>query len=170
MKHWRNREDRKAVRITVRVRTDDGWIDATVRNVSSRGMMLQSPQPLNRNQFVEISRGDHRVIGRIVWADAVMSGVRAQDEVDIAALLAPPQAGSTKCSVERRSGQRATAPPRVASLDERAEASRLIGRAAEKVCLVVAIACGALFAISGASQALAEPLGQISEALGAPAP
>lgn len=170
MKSWRNREDRRTVRISVRVRMDDGWMDATVRNVSSRGMMLHSLQPLQRNQFVEISRGHLRVIGRIVWADAAMSGLRAQDDVDIAALLAKPHPNGAATPLERRQGPRESAPTRLASLEDRADASRLLGRATEKVFLLAAILCAALLAMTAARETLSAPLQKIGVALGEPTP
>lgn len=166
MKHWRQRENRMAVRISVRVRTDDGWTDATVRNVSSRGMMVHSLRPMRRNQFVEIARGHTRVVGRIAWSEDAVWGLQAQDRVDIAALLAKPEAGVSGARQERRAAPR----PKVATastltVNDRAERSRWLGQAVERTMLLSAIACTCAFAVSSALEAMERPLEQVQVAL-----
>lgn len=160
-----------AVRINVRVRTDDGWMDATVRNVSSRGMMLHSLQPLRRNQVVEIARGRSRVIGRVVWNNEAACGLQAQDRVDIEGLLAKPDAIGNSQGVSGRQDRRASprqAPARhAATIELQSESARLLGRAFEKVALLSAIACGGVLAASSAYEAMAAPLDKVEIALAA---
>lgn len=165
MKTLRPREDRKTVRIGVRVRTDSGWADATVRNVSSRGMMLHSLQPLRRNQFVEITRGRARVVGRIVWSDDAGFGLQTQDIVDIPALLAQPQAGGTIESTERRAAPRPTRPTRAYVAIDRADRSKLVGYALEKATVVLACASVSVLAVTGALEAAEKPVEEIRVAL-----
>lgn len=161
------REDRKTVRIGVRVRTDDGWVDATIRNVSSRGMMLHSLQPLRRNQFVEIARGRSRVVGRIVWSDDMACGLRARDVVDISALLAQPQGGGAERPPERRAAARpaASAPARAYVAIDRSDRSRLIGYAMEKAAVVLVFASVSVLAVTSALEAAEKPLEEVRIAL-----
>ena len=149
----------------MRVRTDAGWIDATVRNLSERGMALDSHHPLRRNQFVEIARGRWRVVGRIVWSDADSCGLRAQDAVDIAGFLASPDAGPQRAN-DRREGDR-SARPEVAAvpLHQRAQSARWLGRAIEFGMVVTGVVCAAAVAVGGVFEALGTPLEQVSAAL-----
>ncbi|WP_133365896.1 PilZ domain-containing protein [Qipengyuania sediminis] len=161
---WRNRETRRTVRISVRVRTDAGWIDATVRNLSTRGMMLDSPQPLRRNQFVEVTRGHRRVVGRIVWSEAERCGLHSQDMIDIAGLLATP---GTPSGVERRSQSRAgtPAPRRPVGIADQAHFARLVGRTIERGALVIAGAAVAALIAAAALDTLARPFEQVDAVL-----
>jgi len=165
MSKLRPREDRRSVRIGVRVRTDDGWIDATVRNVSSRGMMLHSLQPLRRNQFVEIARGRSRVVGRIVWSDGLGCGLQAQDVVDISALLAQPQANGERRQAERRAAPRSAPPARAYVAIDRADRSKLIGYAMEKAAVVLVFASVSVLAVSSALEAAEKPIEEVRIAL-----
>jgi hypothetical protein len=167
MKPLRPREDRKAVRISVRVRTDNGWIDATVRNVSSRGMMLHSLQPLCRNQFVEITRGRARVVGRIVWSDDVEFGLQAQDIVDISALLAQSQVGGTIESTDRRAPPRPTRQTRTYVAIERNDRSKLVGYAIEKAAVLIACTSVSVLAVTSALEAAENPIEEVRVALAA---
>ena len=171
MVQWRKREDRKSVRIGVRVRTDAGWIDATMRNVSSRGMMLQSRQPLRRNQFVEVAKGSWRMVGRVVWAKDAECGLQARDTVDLGDLLAPTGAGTAQQSCnppnDRRVAPRAIDAASGPDLPDIAERSRVLGKALERMALVAAVACAAFLIGASVYDALAAPLGKIENALGA---
>ncbi len=165
MKHWRPRETRRTVRISVRVRTETGWVDATVRNLSERGMGLDSHQPLHRNQFVEIARGRCRVVGRIVWSEDAYCGVRAQDAVDIAGFLSSPQAAASRAN-DRRVLNRTAQPPAAAiPLVEQAESARRMGRAFEFAVMITGIACAAAIAVGSVLEVLGAPLEQIGAAL-----
>lgn len=165
MKNWRTREDRKAVRIGVRVRTDAGWIDATVRNLSSRGMMLQSLEPLQRNAFVEITRGRTRVVGRVVWSDDVNFGLQAQDAIDVSGLLTNPGMQAAGAVADRRSAQRPSGPARSYIALDRATSSRLMGRAMELAVVILAFASVSILTVTSALEAAEKPLEQVRNAL-----
>lgn len=165
MNNRRTRETRKTVRIGVRVRTEAGWRDAILRNVSSRGMMLQTDPPLHRNQCVEIARGRARVIGRVVWSDDASSGLMAQDAVDIAGLLAAPGTNPAPAPAERRSASRPAASFRPDVALDRAIGSRLTGRAMERVGVLLAFASVSILAVTSALEAAEQPLESIRTAL-----
>lgn len=164
MKTWRPREDRKTVRIGVRVRTDAGWIDATVRNVSSRGLMLHSIEPLHRNQFVEITRGRTRVVGRVVWSDDTNFGLQAQDAVDISALLDKPGSNAAADGSERRLAPRA-APVRTYVALDQATNSRMAGRAMELMIVVLTLASVSMLTVSSALEAAEQQLEKVRTSL-----
>jgi hypothetical protein len=165
MQHWRPRDNRKSVRISVRVRTNDGWIDAVVRNVSDRGMMLHSLEPLRRNQFVEITRGRHRLVGRIVWNSETASGLHAREPVDLKGLLGEPEASPAPDGLDRRARPRSETTQRVVPTAEQAEASRFMGRAFEFVFLLAAVSCVAGLAAVSIGEAFAKPLEHVQGAL-----
>lgn len=166
MPQWRPRETRRTVRITVRVRTETGWIDATVRNLSQRGMGLSSHQPLRRNQFVEIARGPSRVVGRIVWSDEADCGLRAQDVVDIAGFLAGPQGASPQRENDRRAGNRVERHAALAvPLHQQAQSARWFGRALEFAVITTGVVCAAGVAVGSVLEILGAPLEQVGIAL-----
>lgn len=171
MKHWPSRDPRTTVRLTARIRADGGWIDATIHNVSQRGMMVHSRYPLRRNQFVEIARGRERVIARIVWTDDSASGVRAQDAIDLAALMGQP--ASTRAS-SREDVRGLRRPLRgsfgALSLAQGADASRRLGHRFEFIVTIAAASCVATIATIGVGEAFASPMEKVRGALaGTPA-
>lgn len=70
---------------------DAKWIDVTIRNVSSRGMLLESPALLKRGTYLEVRRGSAVIVARAVWADGQKVGVRTQDIVLANRLVKDPQ-------------------------------------------------------------------------------
>ena len=83
MKH---REPRQAVYLAARVRTERGWIDASIHNVSSHGMLLQSAHPPRPGSYVELRRAANTIIARIVWANGCFFGVRTQELIELGQL------------------------------------------------------------------------------------
>ena len=166
MKPLPSRDPRTTVRLTVRIRADGGWVDATVHNVSQRGMMVHSQYPLRRNQYVEIARGRTRVVGRIVWTADSACGLRAQDTIDMGALLGQASIERAALRDERRAPARAAVGSFAAlSFTERGEAARRWGRGVEFTVMVAAIAITATLAVDGALDAAAVPLEQVRIAL-----
>ena len=148
------------------MRTGIGWSDATIRNLSAGGMMLQTPHPLRRSQFVEVARGRHRVVGRIVWSADSVCGLQAREQVDIAGLLAPadnrPEGRSGDRRVCRRleggGGRRAPAfADSIALLP-------LLGRAFERALLVAALASVSIVAVGSALAAADAPVEEVRAA------
>lgn len=167
MKHRPLRDPRTTVRLTVRIRADGGWLDATVHNVSQRGMMVRSEYPLRRNQFVEIARGNTRVIGRIVWASDSACGLRAQDRIDIGELLGQPKSARPASNDDRPAPVRAAAGSFAAlALAYRTDTSRLFARGFEFTAIVAVIAATATLAVEGTLDAASPPLEQVRLALG----
>jgi hypothetical protein len=73
--------------LAARLRHGDAWSDANILNLSSRGLLLHASSPPTRGTYVEIRRGSHIIVGRVVWAEADRFGVRAQDALAINSLV-----------------------------------------------------------------------------------
>jgi hypothetical protein len=100
----RTREPRREVLLKARMRADGNWSDVTIRNMSSRGMMLWSDEPPRPGAYIEICGPATSVVMRTVWADGGYFGVRAQDKLDVESALrggrwrpADPVANDTGC-------------------------------------------------------------------------
>src|SRR3569623_2056164 len=104
------REERRNSLLHARLRSDAGWSDVTIGNVSSRGMMLHSASGLQRNAFVEVRHRGVCVVGRVVWSPGVKYGVRTQDVVDVPALLSPMPTKRPRPGEDRRRAPRRSAP------------------------------------------------------------
>lgn len=161
----KQREERKAVFVRARLRTDEGWSDVTIGNISSRGLMLQAPVPLRRNAFIEVRYRHVCIVGRIVWVGGARCGVRTQDKVDVAGLLSRAPAKSGPGEERRASARRAEAPRRARPAAETADASRRAARLLDWA--VVAIGGGAIAVLVGqlAYSALGTPFARVGAAL-----
>lgn len=100
------------------MRTDDGWTDIVIRNISPRGMLVRAAAPPPAGTYVEIRCARLAIVGRAVWAKHPMIGIRLQDRLQIDALLgrtalapggspAGPSAGRALAGVADRSRDRA---------------------------------------------------------------
>jgi hypothetical protein len=160
------REERRKTFLRARLRTDLGWSDVTIANVSSRGLMLQSVAPLDRNCFVEVRHGNACIVGRIVWTHGASCGLRTQDSIDVSRMLsqAPPK--------PRKPGEERRATPRgrelwgpVFSPDERLAASRRFARVFDWMLMLLAATAAGGFMAQSAWAALAAPMAQVNGAL-----
>src|SRR5688572_7701902 len=102
----RQREKRISVIEPVRLRCDEGWLDATIGNVSSRGVMLRGSSLPPKGSFIEVRHGSQVLVGRVVWSRSNACGVRTQDVIDIPALLCRDHVQPRKAGVERRKPSR----------------------------------------------------------------
>ena len=159
------REERRTTFLRARIRTEHGWSDVTIGNVSSRGLMLQATTTLQRNCFIEVRHGNACIVGRIVWARGVKCGVRTQDAVDVAALLSHAPAKRAKPGQERRSAPRQPEARKRPAAAEIAESSRRFARVFDWSIMVIAAgAAGALMAET-AWAVLDAPLARAATAL-----
>ena len=156
------RAPRRKVLIRARLKAPDGWHDACIVDLSSRGAGLQAANPPARGTYVEIRRGTHFFVARVMWRSSHRFGVHAQDDIPLD--LAAPGGGASPSAeavpghkIERRRVRR--------SLAERAEASRTWGRRAQFALAALAGMAGALMAGAGVRDALAAPLEMVGSAL-----
>jgi hypothetical protein len=93
----KNREPRFRVMLPARLRWDGDWVAGSVRNVSSHGLMLCSPQVPPPGSYVELCVGGETITARAVWADDQLCGLRTRTPIDFERLRAP------AASADRRS-------------------------------------------------------------------
>ena len=75
-----------AVMLPARLRIAGAWTDVRIRNVSSRGMLLEMASPPLPGCYVEVSRGRYRYTARVAWADGNRCGIHIDGKIQIAAL------------------------------------------------------------------------------------
>lgn len=150
------------------MRSDHGWSDVVVRNVSRRGLLLAADIPATPGAYIEIRRAPFTIVARIVWAADQLMGVRLQDPIDIDGFVAVaarelPRSigkvghsggGSRPILVERRSADRLA--------DSRRDSSRF-----QFVTLGIVLACAALLIAQQVGERLSAPLDRVGSALAA---
>lgn len=160
----KNRETRKSVVVKARMRVGNEWSDVSIRNVSSRGMMLCSEVVPPPGAYLEIRKAMMVVVARAVWARDGFFGVRTQDSIDFGELMdnaaarpvdRPP--GSDRRAADRRAAHRP---------EESAERSRRYARIFQFCVLVLAIGTVAALLASEVWALLAVPLDTVRFALG----
>jgi hypothetical protein len=162
----RAREERRTIFLKVRLRTDEGWRDVTIGNVSLHGLMLRGPSLPPKGAFIEVRHRSVCIIGRIVWSNGSCCGVRTQDVVDIAALLSQPLVVPRKDQPERRQAARSRHDPSPAqSLASRVESSRRFARIFDWSLVAAGGALAAAGVASAAATAMDQPLHQVRTAL-----
>ena len=142
------------------MRVGASWSDACILNLSSRGMLVQSGLVPERGNYLEIRRGQHVVVARVIWSQEQRFGVRTQELVSAEELLeessrAPSSQSSP--SSERRAMPRPT--------ETRHDRSRVRGRVLEFASLATFGAVSAFLLISTISELLSRPLLAIEGAL-----
>lgn len=155
----KKREERKALVLSARMLSLAGWQDVTVRNVSSRGMMLRCESPPDRNTFVEVRLQRFCVVGRVVWSSGTAFGINSQDIIDLSRLMSQSPASSRKGGMERRRQ------PRNSALDsarlrilQTENQSRVFARIFDWSAVALAVAAGAVVVTDLAGTALRQPL------------
>jgi hypothetical protein len=92
-KNQRNREWRRCVRVPARIKSADGWRNASILNVSSRGLLIHSTCCSNPGREVELRGGDQVIRARVVWRKGQRAGLHSDEVlplVDIMSLTEPP--------------------------------------------------------------------------------
>lgn len=157
------REPRQKVLIDARLRQDCGWSDARILDISRRGLMVRAAIAPARGTYVEITRGTHRIVARVVWARDGRFGAAAQDPIDAEAVARGDQAplpAATNFNPDRRVMRRE-------STGEREDRSRRRSRQLEFV-VVAALGSGAaVMAFDTVHETLSRPVSQIESALAA---
>lgn len=147
--------------LRTRMRTNWGWSDACILNVSSRGLMINAgaAQALTDGR-IEIWHGEHVIIASVVWRKGTRAGLQCEERVPVDDILLLSRAPSLQLtagqwpSVERRKRPRSPDDNRI-----RARAIEFAGVAI----ITVSFAAGALVM---AEHAFARPLGYVEAALG----
>lgn len=148
------------------MRVGNEWRDVSIRNVSSRGMMLASDEPPPPGAYLEIRKAMMVVIARAVWARDGFFGIRTQDRVDLDDLLNNAQSRPGDWKPGAAKDRRASDRPRQPSPAERAERSRHRGRVMQFVVVALVAGAMALLIAQEVGELLAVPFAAIRQALG----
>lgn len=152
----RPRELRRRVVVPARLRHGASWSDTCILNVSSRGLMIHTSRPVSRGTQVEIYRGDHVIVARVVWREGARAGLQADERLPVEEIMTLGKSPALQLTADQ--GERRKTPrPR--------DQARWRGRAIEFAgVLVVAISLAGC-AVSIVHDALAAPLAAVSAAL-----
>jgi hypothetical protein len=159
----RPRELRRRVLLPARMRNGGQWADACILNISSRGLMIQSARAGPEGSVIELRRGEHVIVARVVWRDGARAGLQSEQRVPVEEIMS--LSGSQALQLVANEGaliDRRSRPRPLAS----ASHSRLQGRAMEFAAVLAIGAALAIGAWSTAQQAFAKPLERASAALG----
>jgi len=145
------------------MKTGTGWHDACIVDLSKRGAGLQAATAPKRGDYVEIRRGLHVIVARVVWSRGHRFGIAAQDDLPVATIandLAPAAKAKGRTETARVDRRRL---PR--SYAEKAERNRRFGQRMQYVFAAVMGMLAATIAGAEVRQALASPLGAVGSAL-----
>jgi hypothetical protein len=157
MSSQKPRELRRRVVVPARLRHGAAWTDACILDISSRGLMIHTGRQIAKGTQVEVRRGDHVIIARVIWRDGGRAGLRAEDRVPIEDIMRLGQSPALRLTAGPAKRRKRPRPQ---------ELSRLQGRAME---FGTVIAIGASLALAGVSMvqaAFARPVEMVSAALG----
>lgn len=164
----RSREQRTPVTIKARVKSEHGWGDSQICNVSSRGMMVRHIPPPPLGSYVEICRGPFSVIGRVRWIADDRFGLQALEDIDFAGLQNPQRARTSTVS-DRRRRQRPAIPSEVQVTDlvSKLESSQRVARRLQFGAILLGGVAMAFLAAQLAAAALVSPISRITSVLSA---
>src|SRR5690349_10239243 len=104
------RELRRRVVLPARMRLGTSWSDTCILNVSSRGLMIHTGRQVAKGTQVELRRGDHIILARVVWRDGGRAGLQAEERVPIEEIVTIGQSSALQLTAvpgERRRQPRA---------------------------------------------------------------
>lgn len=155
---YKPRELRRRVLVTARLRDGATWSDTCILNISSRGLLIQTRQPLTEGKEVEIRRGDHAILARVVWRDGARTGLQAEDRVPVEEIMTLGRSAGLQLTAEPHRERRRRPRPE--------DHSRLRGRAIEFLGIVLLAISLAATARGMVEQAFARPLAIVTAELG----
>lgn len=155
------REDRRKVMLSARMRSGASWHDACILNMSSRGLMLQTSARTERGAYLEVRRGPHVIVARVIWTGQQRVGLKAQDRLSVDAIVTEQATASAgpDALVERRTAPRPRQDPEVRS--------RQLSRMMQAVTLGGLGIAAAVIAVAGIQEALGSSVGRVGAALAA---
>lgn len=81
------RELRRRVIMPARLHSSSGWADACILNISSRGLMIHSARAGPQGSIVELRRGSHAIVARVVWRDGARVGLKTEERLAVEDLI-----------------------------------------------------------------------------------
>ena len=150
------RELRRRVVVPARLRDGASWSDACILNISSRGLMIHTGRPVRCGSEVELCRGEHMILARVVWRDGGRAGLRAKERVPIEEIVMSGHAAALQLAAANGERRRRPRPE---------DSSRLRGRAIEFAGLLAVVVTLAAGGISMVEAAFARPMAAVASTL-----
>ena len=158
------REHRLKVVLPARMKDNRGWHDVRILNISTKGLMARSPAAPSQGSYLELRRGSHVIVARVIWSNGQQFGLQSQTRLDPSAIIdektgnaAVPDSSAGKVPVERRAAPRSTANSH--------EQSRWRGRAFEFLGILAMVAMFGILALEASQQALAHSMQAVDRSL-----
>jgi hypothetical protein len=132
------------------MRAGGTYVDICIRDISSRGMLVQTNAPPSRGAYIEICRPGRIIVARVVWTKERRFGITTRERMNVDAFVAEAANGGAADQaspatpwphVDRRTARRP-------DVRQSAERSRHISAALE---FGFILACSALAAVSVAN-------------------
>jgi hypothetical protein len=161
----RSRELRRRVVLPALLRTGPRWNETCILNMSSRGLMIHSPRAVPEGSLIELRRGEHSIVARVVWCDGPRLGLRSEERLPVEEIMSMGQSHALQLVAMGREPRE----PRERRRRSHAMAldARLCGRALEFVGVVTIAASLAIGAWAMVERALTSPLDRVTAALDA---
>lgn len=150
------RELRRRVIVPARLRHGATWSDTCILNVSSRGLLIHTGRPIRGGNEVELRRGEHMILARVVWRDGARAGLRSLERVPVEEIVLLGHAPASEVPGNTADRRRHPRPQ---------QSSRLRGRAMEFAGVVGIVACLAAAGVTMVDAALARPLTFVTSTL-----
>lgn len=152
-----SRELRRRVLLRARVRSGSAWSDASILNVSSRGLLINSATAIRPPSAgtIEIRHANHVIVAEIVWSSGTRLGLRTENRVPVDEILAIGNAAAHQVTAkqwphaERR------------KLSRGHDDSRLRGRAFEFIGIAIVAASLGILVASLVQQVLGLPMAAV---------
>ncbi len=154
----RAREHRRKVLIRAKLRAGGLPIDACIRDISSKGLMVQTKVPPPRGTYVEIIAGNQTIVGRVVWGTDMRFGILTRDKLPIDMIV-----GELRGPVARQGADPKPTPMLRPAVITRAPAFRRSHARALEFTVLILFALAMIATIASASyQTLARPFESIA--------
>jgi hypothetical protein len=159
----RAREHRRKVLIRAKMRAGGLPIDACIRDISSKGLMIQTKVPPPRGTYVEIIAGNQTIVGRVVWGNDMRFGILTRDKLPIDMIV-----GELRGPAARQGADPQPTPMLRPAVGVRPPVFRQSHARALESAVLILFALAMIATIASASyQTLARPFASIAGRLGA---
>lgn len=159
MSRQRPRELRRRVVLPARLLTGVQWSDTCILNISSRGLMIHSGRVAPKGSVVELHRGDHVIVARVVWRDGARVGLQSTDRVPVEEIMSGEGAQALRLTADGQAIERRRRPREASDARIRARVMEFMAVGA----IAASLATGAWLMTE---QALERPMALIASALG----
>lgn len=157
----RARELRRRVMLPARLRAGAQWSDTCILNISSRGLLIHSARAAPEGSTIELRRGDHVIVARVMWRDGARVGLQSDERLPVEQIMSLGQSQALQLTATNGAMPERRQQPRPMVID-----ARLRGRSMQFISVGVIVASMALTIWSMAGEALARPMAAVAAALG----